>query len=1335
MRIRKFISIFFVFALLISSSLFPSIVFGDTQYSSIELKLDKTDAKVGEIITATLYINNIRNFAGYQVNLKYDPEVLQPVTKAGTPYTNSTNPESGTLLNNSEYGALAQAYNDVEEGILNFGKIYANLEDYRASSEAETNGAVAVINFKVISENPTSIVFEDTNKMPGAITGTMLFDWYGNRITSGYNVVQAGIINADNQNPVTESNISLMYDKTTVKVGETVKVYINVNNIYGFSGYQINLKYDPDVLQPVTSEGKQYSNSTNLSDGDLIKNSDYSPFYQASHDLEKGILNFSASYLNLEEYKASNNAETTGTLGIVEFKVLDGKATTVSFEDSKYMPNSYSGTLLFDWNAEKISGYAINQAGILNSEEQPVLNGNVYLEIDNTDVKVGDIVNASIKVDNIDNLAGYQINLSYDPTVLKPVTKDGNEYTNTTLPLAGDIIVNNDYNPYFIASHNLSAGILNLTGSYLDLEAYRNSEKAETKGTLATVSFKVLKAQSTSILFENSASMPNGISGTMLFDWYGNRILSGYTVNQAPAIKVTDSTGEQKGKIILELDKNIASVGEIITATLKAEDIENLAGFQVNIKYDPYILQPVNAETGEPYSSTTNPEAGDLIVNSEYEPVAFSLHDLSIGNLSFGRSYANLEEYRASGSEGSGVLAKISFKVLKKTYTFIKLRNTGTMPNGIEGTMLFDWYGNRITGGYEVIQPDPINRIEITKNVKIELDKTKASVGDIINASIVIKDIDNFAGYQFNIEYDPKVLQPIDANGFPYTNETIPMAGELLNNEDFGIVSIASHNIEKGILNFSKFYANLEEYKKSGKPEDNGTVAVISFKLLSDKMTWIRFSKTSTMPNAIDGTILFDWDGERIKSGYYVSHSSYINAAPSDNCVHTYPPTPTNTPVITPEVTPVNTPINTPVITPEVTPLPTYSPIIGDGIITIYFDKTHVKVNDTITATIMADNFDNLAGYQINLKYDPDMLQPITSSNVPYTNSSIPSKGTLLSNDNYGAISAASHNISEGILNFGRFYTNIEEYRASQEPERNGSLAVVTFKVLAEGKTSIVFENTASMPNAISGTLLFDWYGKSINSGYEVLQPEEIYIEPSEVVSTPIASPTIICVSPTPTPAVTSTTEPIVTPTPVVTTTTQPEVTPTPETTPTDKPTSTPTNQPTATPTRPVTSSYITLEFDKTSAKVGEIIKATVKVNEIKNLSGYQINLKYDPEVLQPVKPSGASYTNGTIPSSGTLISNEDFCPVNAVSHDLAKGILNFGKFYIMYDDYKNSGLTEETGTIAVIEFKVLKEQETFVKFENSTSMPNGIDGTILFNANGDRITSGYSVIQPAKIN
>ena len=171
---------------------------------------------------------------------------------------------------------------------------------------------------------------------------------------------------------------------------------------------------------------------------------------------------------------------------------------------------------------------------------------------------------------------------------------------------------------------------------------------------------------------------------------------------------------------------------------------------------------------------------------------------------------------------------------------------------------------------------------------------------------------------------------------------------------------------------------------------------------------------------------------------------------------------------------------------------------------------------------------------------------------------------------------------------------------------------------------------------------------------------------------------------------------------------------------------------PTATPTG---DSYITIDLDKTSVKVGDIIKASVRVNDISNFSGYQVNIKYDPEVLQAVNPNtGLEYTTNSLPLNGDILTNVDYSPVLKADNKVNNGILNFAKGYAGLDAYKSGNSPEESGTVLVVGFKVLQAKDTNIKFEDSASMPNGITGTMLFNWDGDRIQSGYSVIQPATI-
>ncbi|MCX7746112.1 MAG: cohesin domain-containing protein [Clostridia bacterium] len=150
--------------------------------------------------------------------------------------------------------------------------------------------------------------------------------------------------------------------------------------------------------------------------------------------------------------------------------------------------------------------------------------------------------------------------------------------------------------------------------------------------------------------------------------------------------------------------------------------------------------------------------------------------------------------------------------------------------------------------------------------------------------------------------------------------------------------------------------------------------------------------------------------------------------------------------------------------------------------------------------------------------------------------------------------------------------------------------------------------------------------------------------------------------------------------------------------------------------------------MDKTNAAVGQIITASVKVNNIIGLaSAYQLNITYDPTVLQAVNPTtGAAYTNTTKPSNGNIFLDAD---VVAAAHDISKGILNFGK------SFTAERPSEPTGTLAVIGFKVLKQTATTVKFEKSLTMPNSIDGTLLYSKPGTPNLTGYTVKQPPSIN
>jgi hypothetical protein len=162
--------------------------------------------------------------------------------------------------------------------------------------------------------------------------------------------------------------------------------------------------------------------------------------------------------------------------------------------------------------------------------------------------------------------------------------------------------------------------------------------------------------------------------------------------------------------------------------------------------------------------------------------------------------------------------------------------------------------------------------------------------------------------------------------------------------------------------------------------------------------------------------------------------------------------------------------------------------------------------------------------------------------------------------------------------------------------------------------------------------------------------------------------------------------------------------------------------------------SYITIDLDKTAVSVGDTIKATVRINDINNFAGYQVNIKYDPTVLQAVNPiDGSAYTNNSLPQDGELLVN-DYGQLPIPQSDISNGVLNFSKVYTELDQYKSNNVPEKSGSIFVVGFKVLQAKETTIAFEDCEEMPEDITGTMLFNWDGDKIQTGYSVKQPAKI-
>jgi len=895
---KRAISLFLVFSILFVSAFTYNIpVFAAENKGSITLSLDSNRIKeVGEIITATVEIKDVPNFAGCQFNIKYDPTVLQPVKSNGVPYTNSTPAEGGTILNNSNYGFLTIGHHDLQKGELNFSKSYLSFNSYKASGKAEESGILAVIRFKVLKNEATSIKFADTKFMPGANSGVYLFNWDGNQIKD-FTVNQP----EDLLGP-SSVFISLDSDKIT-QVGQIIKATVNVDNMDNLAGYQFNIKYDPEVLQPVRSNGVPYESGTIADKGELLSNPEFGEFSIGDNDLKSGIINQGKAYLNLNEYKNSGNPESTGSIAIIYFKVLKVKDTTISFAPHRAMPEAIEGTMLFDWNGDKISNYSVLKEAKLTAEEiielpeiknvtadksspqyegtsitwtcdatgkdlqyawtvkrdgnvveskdfsanntftytaetagtylvtvtvkdaynnqvskdaptfvikEEVVEiiGSVGLSADKTKIsEVGEIITVTINAKDMQNLAGFQVNIKYDPTVLQPVKANGSPYKKTTFPEDGTLINNRTYSPITAASNNLEEGTLNFGKLYVMINDYKETGVGESTGSLATIRFKVLDVKPTTVAFAYTNAMPDAETGTMMFDWDANRKHNYIVDNPSVSFDAEEEIIELPEIKTVTADKSSPQLlGTSITWTCDATG-KNLQ-YAWTVKKDSQDIERTGFSSSNTFSFTPE-EAGTYVVTVT-------------------------------------VKDKYNHQVSKEAASFVIQANE--------------------------------NPVKDKGEISIVLDKnTVSQVGEIVKATIHVKDLEGFSAYQINLKYDPNVLQPVDANGNPYSNRTAMEPGTLLANPDYGPYTICAHETNKGILNFSGMYLFMNDYKADNVPESSGTLGSIRFKVLKLEDTTISFEDHSAMPGAISGTILFNWDGNEFEN-YQVIKEARISA-------------------------------------------------------------------------------------------------------------------------------------------------------------------------------------------------------------------------------------------------------------------------------------------------------------------------------------------------------------------------------------------------------------------------------------------------------------------------
>ena len=191
-----------------------------------------------------------------------------------------------------------------------------------------------------------------------------------------------------------------------------------------------------------------------------------------------------------------------------------------------------------------------------------------------TQVRVGDTFTVQLKAENIPDLAGWQGDIIFDPTMLK---------------------VNNVQEGSFLKkgggrTHFLKGTIDNTEGRIADIGSARLSEGGTNgEGTLLSISFTA-KANGESRLsfrkFQAGSSLGETISA------------------RAPDIIIT--VGEPSISVVgdtkffsLSTDPTPVRLGETFRLNFRAEDVIDLAGWQVDIAFDADALEAVEVNKGD----------------------------------------------------------------------------------------------------------------------------------------------------------------------------------------------------------------------------------------------------------------------------------------------------------------------------------------------------------------------------------------------------------------------------------------------------------------------------------------------------------------------------------------------------------------------------------------------------------------------------------------------------------------------------------------------------------------------------------------------------------------
>ncbi|MYE91820.1 MAG: T9SS type A sorting domain-containing protein, partial [Gemmatimonadetes bacterium] len=293
--------------------------------------------------------------------------------------------------------------------------------------------------------------------------------------------------------PDTHVNVT-PYPVAPPAIGEQFSVNLSIVEGENVGGYQCTVGFDETILRYVGSANGDY----------LPPGSFFVP----------PVVSENAVTLSATSFTGTSNGD--GTLATVTFEVLDVKESAIALSDT-ILTDSAGKQLLILSHSGRIEPTLSSAAAVVDLTPSVVLAP-----------AIGDQLAFNIRISDGQNVAGYQVNLQYDKNVLKPV-------------LAGNGIYVPDASPAkpFISQVIVTLGASSTTG-------VGNGD-----GVLATITFKVLTVQASTVNVSGYLTTPSGLRFTPTFK--GAKVIVALlgdvnrdgTVNVLDLVLVGSSFGKQ----------------------------------------------------------------------------------------------------------------------------------------------------------------------------------------------------------------------------------------------------------------------------------------------------------------------------------------------------------------------------------------------------------------------------------------------------------------------------------------------------------------------------------------------------------------------------------------------------------------------------------------------------------------------------------------------------------------------------------------------------------------------------------------------------------------------